>query len=104
MQRIKAKLSQEVDCIETETKSMVHFREELELLIQEKKAHMEELRQIQNDIAIVIIFLYFSQRKVLHQNIYISNWKDANRNFFVSFTFFCYIWVVVFTTLPSSTI
>jgi hypothetical protein len=53
LQQIKTKLSQEVDCIEHETKSANNFKTELELLIQEKKAHLEELRQIQNDIAIV---------------------------------------------------
>ena len=53
LQRIKTKLSQEVDCIENETKSLASFKSELELLIQEEKAHMEELRQIQIDIETV---------------------------------------------------
>jgi len=32
---------------------MIDFKNELDLLVQEEKAHLEELRQIQNDIALV---------------------------------------------------
>ncbi len=53
LQRIKSKISQDIDCIESETKSMIDFKNELDLLVQEEKAHLEELRQIQNDIALV---------------------------------------------------
>lgn len=53
LQRIKARISQEVVCIETETKSVQEFKNELDLLIQEEKAHLEELRQIQNDITMM---------------------------------------------------
>jgi len=53
MQRIKTKLSQEVDCIENEEKTTIEFKSELDLLIQEKTALLEELRQIDSDILIV---------------------------------------------------
>lgn len=59
MQRIKTKLSQEVDLIENEEKTTTEFKSELDLLIQEKKTLLEELRQIDSDILIVNILLYY---------------------------------------------
>merc|ERR1712127_28967 len=53
LQRIKSKISQEVDCIESETKALIDFKTELDLLVQEEKAHLEELRQIQNDMTMM---------------------------------------------------
>ena len=53
LQRVKAKLVQEVDTIESETKCLESFQNELNLLVQEKMAHLEELRQIQHDISVV---------------------------------------------------
>jgi hypothetical protein len=50
LQKLKSKLSQEVESIQNETKCMTDFKTELDLLIQEKLAHLEELRQIQEDI------------------------------------------------------
>ena len=44
---------QEVELIESETKCVSNFQMELDMLIQEKLAHLEELRQIQNDILTV---------------------------------------------------
>ncbi len=55
LQRIKSRISQEIDCIESETKSIIEFKNELDLLVQEERAHLEELRQIQNDISVVIL-------------------------------------------------
>jgi hypothetical protein len=45
---------EEVDSIETESKYLHNFQAELDMLIQEKLAHLDELRQIQNDILNVI--------------------------------------------------
>ena len=56
LQRIKTKLTQEVECIESETKSIQNFQIELDLLNQEKEALLEELNQIQSDIEIVRLF------------------------------------------------
>lgn len=50
MKQLKAKLIEEFEYIEAESKCMQVFQEELQLLIQEKMAHLEELRQIQDDI------------------------------------------------------
>lgn len=44
---------QEVDLVESETKCVKNFQIELDMLIQEKLAHLEELRQIQSDIMTV---------------------------------------------------
>lgn len=56
LKELKSKLFEEFECIETESKCMQAFQQELELLIQEKLAHLEELRQIQADIQNVNIF------------------------------------------------
>ncbi len=53
LQNLKTKLMQEVELIESETKCVSNFQMELDMLIQEKLAHLEELRQIQNDILTV---------------------------------------------------
>ena len=53
MQRIKTKLSQEVDLIENEEKTTTEFKSELDLLIQEITTLLEELRQIDSDILMV---------------------------------------------------
>lgn len=50
MEQLRSRLVEEIECIETESKSMETFRNELDLLEQEKAAHLEELQQIQNDI------------------------------------------------------
>lgn len=54
LQRIKSRIAQDVDSIEYESKSLLEFKTELELLVQEEKSHLEELRQIQSDIQMVI--------------------------------------------------
>jgi hypothetical protein len=51
--KLKSKLAQEVEQIENESKCVKNFQTELDLLIQEKLAHLEELKQIQNDIQTV---------------------------------------------------
>ena len=44
------RLHHDVDTFETEDKCIAEYRKELELLQQEKMAHVEELRQIHSDI------------------------------------------------------
>jgi hypothetical protein len=53
LEKIKSKLIEEFECIEAESKCLQTFQNELDLLTQEKMAHLEELRQIQSDIASV---------------------------------------------------
>lgn len=62
LKELKSKLFDEFECIETESKCMQAFQQELELLIQEKMAHLEELRQIQADIQNVNILAYFIKK------------------------------------------
>jgi len=50
LERLKARLKSEVESTETEEKCLNDYRREMDLLIQEKMAHVEELRQIHADI------------------------------------------------------
>ncbi|CAF0780938.1 unnamed protein product [Brachionus calyciflorus] len=50
LERIKSKLIEEVDIIETEAKTLESYESELDALIKEKLEQMEILRQIQDDI------------------------------------------------------
>jgi len=56
LERLKQRLLQEVKAAENEEKNLNEFRQEMDLLLQEKMAHVEELRQIHADINSVIIF------------------------------------------------
>lgn len=47
----------EIEASDQEDKCLIEYRKELELLLQEKMAHVEELRQIHADInAVCLIF------------------------------------------------
>lgn len=50
LERIKSKLRQEFDSTENEDKLIAEYKKEMELLLQEKMAHVEELRLIHADI------------------------------------------------------
>lgn len=54
LERIKTKLRQEFDTTENEDKLIAEYKKEMELLLQEKMAHVEELRLIHADINLVI--------------------------------------------------
>lgn len=56
---------QEVKAAENEEKNLSEFRQEMELLLQEKMAHVEELRQIHADINAV----WFSKILSLEQHL-----------------------------------
>lgn len=47
---------QEVEATEQEEKCLSEYKQEMDLLMQEKMAHVEELRQIHADINAVNIF------------------------------------------------
>ena len=53
LERVKGKLRQELEAIENEEKLIVEYKQEMELLLQEKMAHVEELRLIHADINLV---------------------------------------------------
>lgn len=50
LEKLKGRLLQEVEETESEEERMKEYRNEMELLNQEKMAHVEELRQIHADI------------------------------------------------------
>lgn len=50
LEKLKLKLLHDVDSFEAESKCLAEYRREMELLQQEKMAHVEELRQIHADI------------------------------------------------------
>ena len=49
-EKLKTRIREEVDQTETEETCLIQYKKELELLIQEKMAHVEELRLIHADI------------------------------------------------------
>ncbi|XP_071537230.1 zinc finger C4H2 domain-containing protein isoform X2 [Panulirus ornatus] len=50
VERLRGRLAQEVEVVQAEEASLAEYRAEMELLLQEKMAHVEELRQIHADI------------------------------------------------------
>ncbi|ESO85741.1 hypothetical protein LOTGIDRAFT_235711 [Lottia gigantea] len=50
LEKVKVKMKQDVDITETEDKYLHEYKQEMELLLQEKMAHVEELRLIHADI------------------------------------------------------
>ena len=53
LERVKGKLRQELEAIENEEQLITEYKQEMELLLQEKMAHVEELRLIHADINLV---------------------------------------------------
>ncbi|XP_015920356.1 zinc finger C4H2 domain-containing protein isoform X1 [Parasteatoda tepidariorum] len=53
MEKLKSRLRQEIEATESEEKCLMEYRHEMELLLQEKMAHVEELRQIHADINVM---------------------------------------------------
>lgn len=62
MQKIKSRLKMEFEALESEEKHLKEYKQEMDLLLQEKMAHVEELRLIHADINVVSC--YNSQRTV----------------------------------------
>lgn len=53
LEKLKQRLRQEVDATESEERCLGEYKQEMELLLQEKMAHVEELRQIHADINVM---------------------------------------------------
>lgn len=53
MQKIKSRLKTEFEALESEEKHLKEYKQEMDLLLQEKMAHVEELRLIHADINVV---------------------------------------------------
>lgn len=65
MEKIKARLKAEFESLESEERHLKEYKQEMDLLLQEKMAHVEELRLIHADINVVCIktFNKFKQLK-----------------------------------------
>lgn len=57
LEKIKLRIVREVENGDAEEKCLAEYRRELELLMQEKMSHVEELRQIHADINAVSFFI-----------------------------------------------
>lgn len=53
MEKIKSRLRTEFEALESEEKHLREYKQEMDLLLQEKMAHVEELRLIHADINVV---------------------------------------------------
>ncbi|XP_034147643.1 zinc finger C4H2 domain-containing protein isoform X3 [Esox lucius] len=53
MQKIKSRLKSEFESLESEEKHLKEYKQEMDLLLQEKMAHVEELRLIHADINVM---------------------------------------------------
>ena len=58
--RLQERLAAEVDMVQMEEATLAAYREDLELLLQEKMAHVEELRLIHADINAVSLSFFFT--------------------------------------------
>lgn len=59
MEKIKFRIIREVENSDAEDKCLAEYKKELELLMQEKMSHVEELRQIHADINAVSFFYFY---------------------------------------------
>lgn len=53
MEKIKSRLKAEFEALESEERHLKEYKQEMDLLLQEKMAHVEELRLIHADINVV---------------------------------------------------
>ena len=60
LEKIKAKLKTELSAAEVEERYLSQYKAEMELLMQEKMAHVEELRLIHADLNLVSDTVLFS--------------------------------------------
>jgi len=58
LEKLKQRILQEVEQTEQEEKCLLEYKQEMDLLMQEKMAHVEELRQIHADIKAVNLHLF----------------------------------------------
>lgn len=77
MEKLKMRLVREVENGDAEEKCLSEYRREMELLLQEKMSHVEELRQIHADINAVI---QCSKECLLFYHKLNLKWFELNRN------------------------
>lgn len=61
LEKVRSKLRQEFENTENEEKRLEEYKQEMELLLQEKMAHVEELRLIHADINLVKISTFLME-------------------------------------------
>lgn len=71
---MKLRIVNQVENSDAEEKMLAEYRRELELLMQEKMSHVEELRQIHADINAVSSFLLDVPTQINNKTI-IGRWK-----------------------------
>lgn len=67
LEKLKQRILQEVEQTEQEEKCLLEYKQEMDLLMQEKMAHVEELRQIHADINAVNLdcsLFFWKQNKI----------------------------------------
>lgn len=65
MEKLKSRLKSEFEALESEEKHLKEYKQEMDLLLQEKMAHVEELRLIHADINVVRSFLQRLHRQII---------------------------------------
>lgn len=73
LEKLKQRILQEVEQTEQEEKCLLEYKQEMDLLMQEKMAHVEELRQIHADInavnSLFIVYInWFPQARIFLQD------------------------------------
>ncbi|XP_015116392.1 zinc finger C4H2 domain-containing protein isoform X4 [Diachasma alloeum] len=88
LEKMKQRIIQEVEQTEHEDKCLMDYKQEMELLMQEKMAHVEELRQIHADINTMESVIKQAEEartrarehaKILHNNEYQPLKHDIDR-------------------------
>lgn len=69
MDKLKNRIIREVENTDAEEKSLAEYRREMELLLQEKMSHVEELRQIHADINAVNFTISISLKLSYHDRL-----------------------------------
>lgn len=57
LEKLKSRIIKEIETTDQEEKCLQEYKQEMDLLLQEKMSHVEELRQIHADINAVRILL-----------------------------------------------
>ena len=79
LEKIRMRLLHDLESYEGEDKCLAEYRKELELLQQEKMAHVEELRQIHSDInavSFVKVIQVLSSYELEKFNLYSSHYEN----------------------------
>lgn len=72
LEKVRSKLRQEFENTENEEKRLEEYKQEMELLLQEKMAHVEELRLIHADINLVKISSFYGNVMLFDFKFYIK--------------------------------